>query len=145
MWSKWSSKTKNKVILEVSLDLKIFFIYTLYSYRMKKILHLNVCCLFLPKKSKTLYGGHLLIADTFLGTADAHDRQVWLYIPYRLKSLLLTQTQNFVTFNQRIFHWQIISVFLLYIFIVLILFCYMYFLHFFSLLQVFLSRYSRVR
>ena len=69
-------KNKNKVILEVSLDLKIFFIYTLYSYRMKKILHLNFCCLFLPKKSKTLYGGHLLIADTFLGTADAHDRQV---------------------------------------------------------------------
>ena len=56
---------KNKVILEVSLDLKIYFIYTVYSYRMKKILLLNLCCLFLPKKSKTLYSGHLVITDTF--------------------------------------------------------------------------------
>ena len=37
----------------VSLDLKI------------KILNLNLCCLFLPKKSKTLYSGHLVLADTF--------------------------------------------------------------------------------
>ena len=29
-------KVKHKVILEVSLDLKIYFIYTVYSYRMKK-------------------------------------------------------------------------------------------------------------
>ena len=65
MWSKWSSKIKSKVILEDFLDLKIYFIYTVYSYRMKKILYLNFCCLSLPKKSKTLYGGHLVIVDTF--------------------------------------------------------------------------------
>ena len=34
------------------------FIYTAYSYRMKKTFHLNLCCLFLPPKSKTLYSGH---------------------------------------------------------------------------------------
>ena len=58
-------KVKHKVILEVSLDLKIYFIYTVYSYLMKKILHLNLCCLFLSKKSKTLHSGHLVVADTF--------------------------------------------------------------------------------
>ena len=36
MWSKKSSKIKNEVILDVSLDLKIYFIYSVYSYRMKK-------------------------------------------------------------------------------------------------------------
>ena len=55
-------KIKNKVI-EVSLDLKICFIYTGHSYRMKKILHLNPCCLFLPKNPKVYiaepgYSGH---------------------------------------------------------------------------------------
>ena len=45
---------------ELSLDLKIYFIYTVYSYRMKKILHLNLPCLFLPKNPK------LYIADTWL-------------------------------------------------------------------------------
>ena len=58
-------KVKHKVILEVSLDLKIYFIYTVYSFRMKKILHLNLCCLFLPKKSKIPHSGHLVVADTF--------------------------------------------------------------------------------
>ena len=52
------------------------FIYTVYSYRMKKILHLNSCCHFLPQKSKTLYSGHLVIADTFLGTAAIRYRKV---------------------------------------------------------------------
>ena len=52
------------------------FIYTAYSYRMKKILHLNFCCLFLPQNSKTLYSGHLDMADTFLGTAGVRYRQV---------------------------------------------------------------------
>ena len=66
MWSEWSSKIKRKVILEVSIDFKIYFIYTAYSYRMKKILHLNLCCLVLPKNPKTLYSGHLVIGDTFL-------------------------------------------------------------------------------
>ena len=63
-------KNRNKVILEVYLDLKIYFIYTVYSSRMKKTLHLNFGCLFLPKKSETLYSGHLVITHTFLGTAD---------------------------------------------------------------------------
>ena len=55
-----------KVIIEGYLDLKIYFIYTVYLYRMKNILDLNFCCLFLPKKSKTLYSGHLVIANAFL-------------------------------------------------------------------------------
>ena len=55
-----------KVIIEGYLDLKIYFIYTVYLYRMKNILNLNFCCLFLPKKSKTLYSGHLVIANAFL-------------------------------------------------------------------------------
>ena len=46
-----------KLILKVSLVLKIYFIYTVYSYRMEIIL-LNLCCLFLLKKSITLYSGH---------------------------------------------------------------------------------------
>ena len=45
---------------EVSLDLKIYFIYTVYTYGMKKILHLNSPCLILPKNPK------LYIADTWL-------------------------------------------------------------------------------
>ena len=49
-----------KLIIEVSSDLKIYFIYSVYSYRMKKILHLNSHCLFLLKKSKTLYSGHFI-------------------------------------------------------------------------------------
>ena len=54
-----------KLILEVSVELKIYFIYSVCLYRMK-ILHLHSCCLFLVKKSKTLYSGHLVIADTFI-------------------------------------------------------------------------------
>ena len=71
-------KLKNKKQSDVRsfLDLKIYFIYTVYSYRMKKILHLHLCCLFWPKKSKTLYRGHLVIANTFLGTAGVRYRQV---------------------------------------------------------------------
>ena len=41
------------------------FIRTIYSYCMKKILHLNICCLFLPRKSEDLYSGHLVVANTF--------------------------------------------------------------------------------
>ena len=47
-----------KGILEVSLDLKIYFNYTVYSYRLKKILYLIV--FFHPKNSK------LYIVDTWL-------------------------------------------------------------------------------
>ena len=76
MWRKWSSKIK-KVILEVSLVLKIYFIYTVYSYLMKNTVHLNFCRFFSPKKSKTLYSGHLVIADTFRCSLY---RQSWLYV-----------------------------------------------------------------
>ena len=78
MWSKWSSKIKNKLVLEITLNLKIYFIYTVYSYRTKKSLHLNLCYLFLPKKSQILYSGHLIIAGNFFGTARVRYRQVWL-------------------------------------------------------------------
>ena len=55
MWSKWSSKVrKNKVILALYLDLKIYFIYTIYSYHMKKITHLNLCCIRVWKSPYTL-------------------------------------------------------------------------------------------
>ena len=54
----WSSKG-------VSLDLEIRFMYNVYSYHMKKIVHLNFCWLFLPKTSKALYSGHLVIVDTY--------------------------------------------------------------------------------
>ena len=47
-----------KGILEVSLDLKIYFNYTVYSYRLKKILYLIV--FFHPKNSK------LYVVDTWL-------------------------------------------------------------------------------
>ena len=68
---------QKKLILEVSLDFKIYFIYTVYWYRMKKITLLNFCCLFfLLKKFKTLYSGHLVIEDTFLETADVRYRQI---------------------------------------------------------------------
>ena len=73
MWSKWGSKIKSKVILEVSLDLKIYSVCTVYSYRMIKIVHLNSCC-----KSKTLYSWHLVIADIFLRTAGVRYREAWL-------------------------------------------------------------------
>ena len=68
-----------KLILEVSSDLKIYLICTAYSCHMKKILHINFCCLFLIKNSKTLYSRHLVIAYTFLGTAGVCYRQVGLY------------------------------------------------------------------
>ena len=52
-------KNRKKVILEISLDLKIYFIFIVYSYHMKKkIPHLTFCCLFLLEKCKTLYSGH---------------------------------------------------------------------------------------
>ena len=60
-----NSKIIGKTILEVSRDLKIYF-YTVFVHRTKKIIHLNSCCILYPKKSKTLYSGHLDIADTFL-------------------------------------------------------------------------------
>ena len=44
-----------KLILEVSLDLEIYFIYTVYCFIYQEILHLNFCCHFLLKKSETLY------------------------------------------------------------------------------------------
>ena len=71
----------NGVAKVVALDLKIYFIY-FYSYCMKKI-HLNFCCLFLPKKSGTLYSRHLVIADTFLGTAGVRYIQGWLYRKFK--------------------------------------------------------------
>ena len=58
MWSTWSSKIKTKVMLKISLDLKIYFIYTVYSFCMKQILHFNFSCLFCQKNPK------LHIADT---------------------------------------------------------------------------------
>ena len=70
----------NRVAKLVSIDLKIYFIYNIYSYRMNKILHLNFCCIFLPKKSKTIYSGHLVIADTFFRNPGVRYRQVLLYI-----------------------------------------------------------------
>ena len=45
---------KNKVILELYLDLKIYFIYTIYSYHMKKIIHLHLCCIRVWKSPYTL-------------------------------------------------------------------------------------------
>ena len=47
-------KNQKQSDIKVSLDLKIYFIYTVYSYSVKKILHLNFCCIFLPPKSKTI-------------------------------------------------------------------------------------------
>ena len=61
-------------MLEVFLDFKIYFIYTVYSYRVKKTLHFNFCFPFLPENSKTLYRGPLIIADS-LGTASVRYRQ----------------------------------------------------------------------
>ena len=43
----------------------LFYLWCLLVLYEKKILFLNLCCLFLPKKPKTLYNGHLVIADTF--------------------------------------------------------------------------------
>ena len=68
-------KNQKQSDIKVSLDLKIYFIYTVYSYRMKKIFCLNFCCLFLPKKSKTLYSGHLVTEDIFLGSTGVRYRQ----------------------------------------------------------------------
>ena len=53
-------KNQKQSDIKVFLDLKIYFIYTVYLHRMKKILHLNSCCLFCPKNPK------LYIADTWL-------------------------------------------------------------------------------
>ena len=45
------TKLRNKKQLYyISLDLKIYFIYTVHLYRMKKILHLNLYCRFFPPK-----------------------------------------------------------------------------------------------
>ena len=41
-------KIQRKVTLEVSLVLKIYFIYTVYSYRMEKVRYLNLCVFFRP-------------------------------------------------------------------------------------------------
>ena len=68
-----------KLMLEASLDLKIYFIYTVYSYRMKKMLQFNLCCLFLLTKSKTLYSRYLVIVNTFLVITGVRYRQVQLY------------------------------------------------------------------
>ena len=53
-------ENKKKVILEVSLDLKIYFIYFIYSYCMKKSSILISVVFFCPKTQK------LFIADTWL-------------------------------------------------------------------------------
>ena len=70
----------NRVAKLVSIDLKIYFIYNIYSYRVNKILHLNFCCIFLPKKSRTIYSGHLVIVDIFFRNPGVRYRQVLLYI-----------------------------------------------------------------
>ena len=78
-------KKKNKVMLEVSLDLKIHFVYTVCSYCMKKSSILNVVVVFCPKNSE------LYIADTrlkwtlFLGTTGVRYWKFWLYYYYGLK------------------------------------------------------------
>ena len=81
MWIKWSSKIKNKVILEVSLDLKIYFIFCLLVWY-EKILHLSLCCLFLTKKSKTTQRTPGFSWHIFLGTAGVRYRQFWLYFKF---------------------------------------------------------------
>ena len=53
-------ENKKKVILEVSLDLKIYFIYFIYSYCMKKSSILISVVFFCPKTQK------LFVADTWL-------------------------------------------------------------------------------
>ena len=68
-------KKSKKVILEVSLDLKIYFIYIVYLYRMKKNPSYFLLSFF-ARKIKTLYSRYLVIADTFYGTAGVHYRQV---------------------------------------------------------------------
>ena len=68
-------KLKNKK-LEVSLNLKIFFIYTVFLYRMRKNLPSSFLLPFFPQKSKTLFDGHIVIADSFLGTAVDRYRKV---------------------------------------------------------------------
>ena len=44
-----------------------FFIYTIYSYGIA------------PKIKISIYSGHLIKADTFLGTSGVRYGQVWLY------------------------------------------------------------------
>ena len=68
---KMEQMKNKKNTLEVPLDFKNW-------YRMKKILHLNFYCLVLPKNSKTLYTGYVVIANIFLGTADVRYKQAWL-------------------------------------------------------------------
>ena len=64
MWNKRSLKIKTKVILEVSLDLKIYFIYTVYSYCMKKSSILVSVVFFAQKLQNSIqwtpgYSGHV--------------------------------------------------------------------------------------
>ena len=62
-----------KLILEVSVELKIYFIYCLLvSY--EKYPSSSFMLSFLVKKSKTLYSGHLVIADTFFRNSRC---QLW--------------------------------------------------------------------
>ena len=68
---------KHKMTLEVPLDFKIYVIYTVYSYRVKKkSLILISVVFFMLKNPKTPYSEHLVVADTFLGTAGVRYRQV---------------------------------------------------------------------
>ena len=69
-------KNQKQSDIKVSLDLKIDFIYTVYSYSVKKILHLNFCCIFLPQKSK-LYSEHLVIADNLLQLNESNQFFYW--------------------------------------------------------------------
>ena len=58
----------------------IYFVDAACSYhRKKKSSILIYVAFFLSKKSKTLYSGHLVIADIFLGKAGVRYRQVWLH------------------------------------------------------------------
>ena len=56
---------KNQKQSDIRRFSNIFYLYCLLVSCEKKILYLNFCCLFLPQNSKTLYSGHLVIADTF--------------------------------------------------------------------------------
>ena len=86
MWSKWSSKIKNKVILKVSLDLKIHFIYTVSSYHIKKFSILIYVVLFCPKNP------NLYIADTLFRNLRCPFRQVWLCVLLYYLSLPIDKT-----------------------------------------------------
>ena len=72
MWSKWSSKIKNEVVLEVSFDLKIYFTYTVFSYVWKESSILISVVFFCPKNPKFWIADTWLLWTLFLGTTGVH-------------------------------------------------------------------------